>query len=151
MPPYGRWEPFSKEARLLWNQFIGVAEPERVTRIAVRYINRLEIPLPIDDFADYLRVGPQVSSDLPQALSSFVVQLRIPQPEMDNCMLVLNEGILPSTQPDRMAVLLDIDVFKEAALPADSPEVWDIVETLRDCKNRTFEACITDRTRELIR
>lgn len=151
LPPYDRWEPFAEEAHVLWDKYVAVAKPERVTRIGVRYINRIEIPLPIQDLADYLRVGPQVSPDLPQALSSFVLHLEIPQEGIQDCKLVLNEGIVESAKRDRLAVLLDIDVFKSGSLDARSPEVWEIAEKLRDCKNQTFEACITEKTRGLIR
>jgi hypothetical protein len=47
LPPYVDWESFRTEARRLWDLYRAVANPIAPTRIAVRYINRLDLPLPI--------------------------------------------------------------------------------------------------------
>lgn len=151
LPQYDRWGPFCQEARELWRLYVQSTRPEQVTRVAVRYINRLELPVPIPDFSAYLRNVPEVSPDLPQGLSGFLLQLKIPQTDLPNGMLVINEGLLRSEDPRRAAVLLDIDVFHSAELAPDADGVWDALEGLHDRKNQAFEASITERTRELIR
>ena len=151
LPPYDRWEPFCGEARSLWKRYCEVAKPLGVTRIAVRYINRLELPVPILDFRDYLRTYPEVSPDLPQMLSGFVLQLQIPQEDILDCMLILNEGLLESPKPDIAGMLLDIDLFRPVTLSPTGDELWVALEELHVRKNAVFEACITDKTRELIR
>jgi uncharacterized protein (TIGR04255 family) len=50
-----------------------------ITRLVVRYINKIDIPLPVGDLKEYLRTFPEVSSDLPQGLSGYFLQLQIPQ------------------------------------------------------------------------
>lgn len=151
LPPYESWAPFCEEARKLWRLYISVRKPELVTRIAVRYINRLELPLPIDDFTAYLRNVPDVSPDLPQGLSGFVLQLKIPQPDLPDGMLILNQGLLDSADPRVAAVLLDVDLFHATQFKPDSDAMWDALEVLHRRKNDVFEASITDKTRELIR
>lgn len=42
LAPYDCWEDLCGEARRLWRQYREFAKPERVSRIAVRYINRLD-------------------------------------------------------------------------------------------------------------
>ena len=59
------------------------ARPNRLKRLALRYINRIEIPLPIRDFKDYLLTIPEIAPGLPQALSNFIMRLVIPNPEME--------------------------------------------------------------------
>ena len=49
---YVTWEVFRDQARDLWDHYLEVAKPEHVTRIALRYINRINIPLPINDFSE---------------------------------------------------------------------------------------------------
>jgi len=44
---------------------------------------------------------------------------------------------------------LDIDLGREIELP-DTEVAWDVLEQLHTRTNQVFEACITDRTRELI-
>jgi len=51
LPPYESWEPFCEEARKLWKSYVAVRNPKSVNRVAVRYINRLELPLPKRIFA----------------------------------------------------------------------------------------------------
>jgi len=151
LAPYERWEPFCEEARSLWKKYCEVTHPLGITRIAVRYINRLELPLPFDDFREYLRTYPEVSSDLPQGLSAFLLQIKIAQDDLPDGMLILNEGLMESSRPDVAPVLLDIDLFRPVVFSAQGDEVWAAIEQLHQRKNSVFEACITDKTRELIR
>jgi uncharacterized protein (TIGR04255 family) len=46
-------------------------------------------------------------------------------------------------------VILDLDVFKEAPEFASDEQVWEMLEVLRERKNKYFEGCITDKTRAL--
>lgn len=94
LAPYGKWEAFRDEARRLWELYRAVTNPTRVDCVAVRYINRLDLPLPLSDFKDYLRTVPEVSPDLPQGLSDYFMQLQLPQEDLEG-MLIVNEVIIP--------------------------------------------------------
>lgn len=154
LAPYETWEDLRSEARRLWGLYRSAVKPIQMTRVAVRYINQINIPLPMDDFADYLRTTPQVSPDLEQGLSNFFMRLEQPQDDI-GAYLVLTEAMVPAAALTPMAtavcpVVLDIDVFgRDLKLTADK-EVWDFLELLRDRKNDVFEGCITDATRRLI-
>ena len=154
LAPYQSWEPFRDEARRLWEITRTVVKPGTYTRVALRYVNRLELPLPFSDFKEYLLTVPEVAPTLPQALSTFFMQLQIPQVDIQ-AMLILNQQLLPQvlqgTQPVVAPVLLDIDLFKEIDLPQNEEGMWNLLETLHFKKNATFEGCITDKTRALIR
>ncbi len=148
LAPYQRWESFRDEARRLWNKYAAVVQAEKISRVAVRYINRINIPLPLGDFSEYLRTVPEVSSDLPQGLSGYIMHLAIPLEDI-KCLCLLNEAIVSPSAPETVSVVLDIDVFRTVELPTDQAELWDLVEVLRERKNLIFEACITDKAREL--
>lgn len=149
LAPYDRWESFRDEARQLWDIYRSLARPVSITRIALRYINRLELPGPVVDFTQYLRTYPEVSSDLPQGLTSYFMQLHIPQQDI-GAMLVLNQAFLPERHTQVIPVILDNDLFVEVKLAPDDPQLWDLFEQLRIRKNEVFEACITDDTRRLL-
>jgi uncharacterized protein (TIGR04255 family) len=149
LAPYESWEKFQSEARKWWDIYRSIAQPNSIDRVAVRYINRLDIPLPLRDFKDYLRTIPEVSSDLPQGLSGFFMQIKIPQDDLGG-MLVVNEAIVPPPQPGVVSVLLDIDIFRDTDVPGEDHELWDFFEKLRLRKNEVFEACITEQMKELI-
>ena len=150
LAPYENWESFRDEARQWWDIYRTMVKPEEVVRVAVRYINRLDFPLPLKDFADYLRTVPEVSPELPQLLSNYFMQLQIPQEDLKG-MLILNQTIVPPPDADVVSILLDIDLFREDDIPDKENEMWQFFEQLRIRKNEVFEACITERTRGLIR
>jgi uncharacterized protein (TIGR04255 family) len=136
LAPYESWEPFRDEARRLWNVYRSIAKPTKVTRLAVRYINRLDLPLPVADLKQYLRTAPEVSSDLPQDIRS---------------LLLLNQAIIDPAKPGVASVVLDNDIFRSDDLPTDEEGIWDFFEVLRKRKNDVFEASLTDRARELFK
>lgn len=150
LAPYDRWKTFREEAHRLWTLYRAVAEPASIDRVAVRYINRLNLPYPMEDLKDYLRTVPEVSSDLPQGLSGYLMQLAIPQEDI-KADLLLNEALLPPPSPNMASVLLDIDLFRNLKDSIEEDELWGLLDQLRVRKNDVFEACITERTRELIR
>jgi uncharacterized protein (TIGR04255 family) len=124
-------------------------EPLAVLRLAVRYINRLDIPAQKIEIKDYFRTMPEVSPDLPQLLVGFFMQLRIPHEDL-SCEMLLNQAIVPPPRADTVSVVLDVDLFRTADVPSDEDAIWDYFEKLHVRKNAVFEACITERTRELI-
>lgn len=77
------------------------------------------------------------------------MQLQIPQENLA-AMLVLNQAIVPPPTPDFVSILLDLDLFLERDIPSDEIALWNILEQMHEQKNKAFEACITESTRELI-
>ena len=152
LAPYESWAPFKDEARRLWTNTRATLKPQSVTRVAVRYINRLELPLSLKDFKDYLRTVPEVSPALPQGLSTFFMQLQIPQEDI-KALLILNQSLLPPSELGQeqksVSLLLDIDLFRAQELPQDDDGIWNYFDELHAKKNQIFEGCITDLTREL--
>jgi uncharacterized protein (TIGR04255 family) len=146
---YSSWAEVSNEARRLWNKYRGVACPAAITRIALRYVNRLDIPLPVQDFSTYLRTGPQLSPDLPQGLSGYFMQLQLPMPNVQGACIIHQTIIEPPALPNTVSVVLDIDVYRTAGLAANEVDLWAQLEQLRHEKNHVFESCITDEARRL--
>src|SRR3990172_2747443 len=54
LKPYDCWGTFRDEARTLWKRYVEIASPETITKVSLRYINRIEIPLPLKDFKEYI-------------------------------------------------------------------------------------------------
>lgn len=150
LAPYGSWTPFRDEARRLWEKYRSIVNPISINRLAVRYLNRLDLPLPLDDFKDYLLTVPEVAPDLPQGLEGFFVRLQIPQQDIP-VTLLLSEAIVEPARDGVVSVVLDIDMYRNKEVPSDEESIWDFFEVLHDRKNDVFEACITDDTRELIK
>lgn len=156
--PYDTWETFRDEAHDLWNMYKESCGTATVSRVGLRYINRIDIPnMPVDP-AEFLNVYPGVSRSLaPEPAfgkgDGFFLQLQRAQPDITSSMII-NVGRVDSQKEHVFSVILDIDLFREES---DSPwdakkdtDVWDLLEKMRVRKNEVFEASITEATRKLI-
>jgi uncharacterized protein (TIGR04255 family) len=146
--PYGNWIELRTEARRLWDIYRSAVNPGIIRRVAVRYINQIDIPHLRIDYKEYFRTAPEVSPALPQAMSGLFMQLLFPQPAYDG-MLVLTQTVVPPPRPDMQSVILDLDAFRDEPALTSDDQIWDLLETLRNTKNTFFEGSITDKTREL--
>lgn len=153
LSPYGKWQELRDEAAALWGSFRAVAGQVDVTRVAVRYINELNLPLPMSDFEEYLTVPPRVPSGLSQSVSGFFSRVIIPDPTSD-CVSIVTQVLdgQPVASPAGAAimVLLDIDVTRTLRLRGDeATETFAALDVLRDQKNRMFFEHLTERTVEM--
>jgi uncharacterized protein (TIGR04255 family) len=148
LAPYESWELFREEAKQLWTVYRNEFHPRKVTRVAVRYINRINIQAERVELKEYFRTSPEISPDLPQLLEGFFMQLRLPQADLQ-AQTLINQTIVEPSNTGAISVILDIDVFRHSDVPQEEQEIWNFFERLRVCKNVIFEACLTDKTREL--
>jgi uncharacterized protein (TIGR04255 family) len=148
--PYSRWEDLRDEARRAWDIYVAHINPVAVSRLAVRYINSIEIPSKSFDYDDYFTAVPKIPDGLPQVLQHFFTRTVVPFPQQGATAVVIQT---PSEKQDPLnsAIILDIDVFMEKSLPPESKIIWGIFEELRDIKNEIFFKSIKEKTKELFR
>lgn len=147
LPPYTQWETFHAEAERLWSIYRKYAKPRIIDRVAVRYINKIHVPLHMD-FGDYLTSAPIIPKPLPQGLSEFLTRVVIQIPDIEAYAIVTQsiEGI--NARESNASIILDIDVVKPVTIAADNyPK--EILERLRNFKNDVFFEYITEKTAEL--
>ena len=150
LPPYTTWEEVFGEALRLWNIYVETAQgsqPLEVSRVAVRYINRLRFPAPAD-LGEYLEAPPVLPAPIPQRIREFLSRAVVHDPERD-LSAILIEALESPLDPDAVQVLLDIDAFREAAFAPGDPSMRGTFEQLRTLKNQIFFASITERTVEM--
>lgn len=143
LAPYSEWNEFYNEALFLWNIYFNGLKPKNVNRIALRYINKIDIPLPLKSFQEYITNMPPIPKSLPQLYNGFFMQIQVPC-ENNNYTAVITETIETPTK-DLVPFILDIDVFKEIN---NDFEFTDF-NYIRSMKNLIFEDFITDKTRKL--
>ena len=148
LPQYTTWEELRDEAKRLWLLYKEVASPEVITRVALRYINNLNIPAPIRDFADYLAAPPVMPEDLPQGLNSFLIRMHAHVPDFEGNAIITQALEPMPSEATRIPVILDIDISKENISGLDESEAWGLLETLRHFKNKVFFTFITDKLME---
>ncbi|HHY86630.1 MAG TPA: TIGR04255 family protein [Verrucomicrobia bacterium] len=146
LKPYTHWDEFVAEARHWWSLYRGFADPEDVTRLGLRYVNRISLPYSGErlQFKDYLTCAVPVPPELPQHVSTFLTQFTIHEPEKGIAARVTQA--LEEAEANAVPVLLDIDVFRKVDFGVDDEQIWSIFGLLRELKNRVFFACITEKT-----
>jgi uncharacterized protein (TIGR04255 family) len=149
LAPYEGWESFIASARTNWDIWKRQVGWQKIVRIGVRYINRIDIPasaaVSIDDYLTFSIKGPAL--ELPP-MTSFAINEVRPLGK-DECQLILNAGLVPSPLVKTISFLLDLDISRDTDLPQNDEALWAFVERIREHKNFIFEGCITDRAREL--
>jgi len=149
LKPYTHWARFREEARRLWTRYKELIPPQAIELLLVRNINQIEVNSG-EDLQAVLKLFPTIPPDLPQQLGNFALTVDL---GIENGgRLILNEGLIPSTGPDKVRLLLDITAYKQAAPDENLDEgaIWLTLDQLRDAKDAAFEACITDSIRRAI-
>lgn len=149
--PYTGWDEMRAEARAAWPAFIETARPTKATRLSLRYINRVEIPLPISDFKEYLRTSPEIAPGLPQGLSSFFFRVVVPDADSGATAIITETIEEGGGTVDCLPLLFDVDVIRPVSLAPKSDQIWLAFDGLRTYKNRVFFESFTDKARELFK
>jgi uncharacterized protein (TIGR04255 family) len=149
LPPYEEWPNLIQEAKRLWAVYTERLLPKRVTRVATRFTNNLQLPMESGaSYQKYLHKLVDVPDEAPQAVASFLQRFYLVDVECDASVILTLA--LDNTPPGAHApVILDIDAFRVTDLELSSPDLWDILEKLRELKNRCFFGTITEATAEL--
>jgi len=152
--PYGGWDAFLGRFQRDWGIWLSMAGPGTITRIGMRYINRIDIPAPADSPVvhqeEYVTVHVHSPEDKYGPTSGYEVRAVYPLASIGGRFL-LHTTVLgpPPPKPGCLSVLLDFDLARDQAPPQDDAAIMALLASMRDEKNRIFEAAITDKARAL--
>jgi uncharacterized protein (TIGR04255 family) len=152
--PYDDWEwqQSLNQIQRLWHSYAAQLHPQRVTRIAVRYINLIEFQSGEWDLREYFHTRPELADPRRATKGTFLMRVESPLEGIDGGMLMLTQGSAESSTPGRGGVLLDLDLFRTVDIPASTAEpMWGMLGELHDRENDAFESMITDKTRSLFK
>ena len=139
------WDEFYSRIKRAIEAYWKVSKPIGVTRIGIRYINKIVIPQIKVRVEDYLKCALPNVSGLPDQLSNFMS--RVEYTYGDNVRLVLSQGSIEAP-PDNVGFLLDLDVIWHGADPISEDEALTIISDLREREREAFEIIITEKARE---
>ena len=71
LKPYENWETHFTYLIKVWKSFSKLFQPNKIIRIETRFINRIEIPFPFNDFNDYIVNMPPIPGCLPQSYYTY--------------------------------------------------------------------------------
>ena len=149
LAPYPGWDDFLARFTRDWAIWRRVAGYRRLSRVGVRYINRIDIPVTgnVTHYDEFLNVFPKTPEDL-GALFAYGIQIQFPFPEIEG-KITINSGSVASPLLNHISLLFDQDISKEANVPQNEEGIYNLLQQIHLKKNAVFEACITDRAREL--
>jgi len=142
LKPYTSWGELEPEALRLWSVYVRIARPNAVRRIALRYINRIDLPLDTD-LARWLEVAPPHFPGVEGAVADYVMRVTTQDPAFGT-----TSSVVQSLQrvPGHSARVLtaDIDVYEVGDVATEVDALGPILDRLRNIKNRIFFGMITD-------
>jgi uncharacterized protein (TIGR04255 family) len=151
LAPYPGWDAFHETIVRDWQVWRPIAKPKKLARIAVRYINRLDLPLDgngLVNLHDYLRFYAEFPENVtgPSLYTACQQVLKVGEDEL---MVSLNLVTTPPALVDHLSCVLDLDIYRETDVPQSDEDLWDLLARMRHHKNRLFEALTTDRAKAL--
>lgn len=148
LQPYPSWEEIFSKASGLWKLYDKTACPIEVSRIAVRYINRIRLPLPLADLQVYLRTLPVLAEGCPTHISGFVTRVIVHEPDLGIAANVTQVLESPPKE-DYVPLILDIDVYQQGAFNDATEKLLARFAKLREMKNKIFFGSLTTKAIEL--
>jgi uncharacterized protein (TIGR04255 family) len=152
LAPYCGWEKFLAQIQKNWRIWARGKSGRSLTRIGVRYINRIDIPIESArsiTLRDYVLLAPEVPPISDSPLTSFLIQANKPTAHPDWDATLISTLVSPPPLLNNLSLLLDIDIYRTRNLPSKDAELWEILKEARLLKNSIFEKSITDKSREL--
>ena len=147
LAPYSSWEELWPLALELWEAYRTISLPASVTRLALRYINKISLPGPLHSYAEYLRVVPVLPPELPQHVTAFMARTTIADQD-SHCAAHITHVFPLSGPKGEPTMVLDIDAFTEFSLGPTDLLLAPRFEELRVLKNRIFFSYLTEKALE---
>jgi uncharacterized protein (TIGR04255 family) len=151
IPPYPAWDSVFSLARRNYDLHRAAVGHRAVTRIGIRYVNRIDVPdadMPADGARGLLNFLPSTPQSLEISPSTFSARVEFAS-KKTGFLIILQSSTLPPALINHTSYLLDIDVIKNADLPQKPEDIWNLIGSSRIEKNAIFESSITDALRKV--
>lgn len=148
LKPYSSWQEFVTLIKRGFSAYCDVAAPKSIHRIGLRYINRIEVLARRIELEDYFEFRPFVGPNLPQEHGPFIVGIQVPY-EGSRDILKIELATASTKTPDNAAVILNLDYYLVKPGEVKLDYVFEWVGFAHNRVEDAFEACITDRVRQM--
>jgi uncharacterized protein (TIGR04255 family) len=110
----------------------------------VRFINKLFIPVG-ENPGDYIRALPVLPDDVVPTITEMFMRVVSPI-QSPSGRFIHNQALLPPERDGFSTVLFDND-FQFPVEGRDMTEIWEMLESIREIKDRYFVQLTTDKMR----
>jgi uncharacterized protein (TIGR04255 family) len=141
--PYSNWEVFSAEGRRLWDLFCGIARPEEIERLGVRFINLIE-PIDLARLGQVLIQPPKSPKGMKMPVAEFMHQSVFEIPGHPYRLNTI-QTIRPADASEKIepGLILDLDVATTNRLPVEGNALEQALVEMRAIKNQAFTSIVT--------
>jgi uncharacterized protein (TIGR04255 family) len=95
------------------------AHPSKLTQVALRYVNQIEIPLDDTELEEYFHVLPQIPTPIPQIFPSFLLNVDVPYDSETNALKIIFGTVVPKVKGN-VAYLLGLSMYSVDIVPSDN-------------------------------
>ena len=138
LPPYENWDTLLTEFKRLWDIYRKLTKPQRVARVATRYINNLKLPLAAGaPIGQYLDKVVELPAGVPQSIEGFLQRFLLVD-DKSEARVILTLALKGASAGEPVPVVLDIDTSVATDMAIDDGHVWQKLAELHELKNRVF-------------
>lgn len=146
--PYEGWPSLRRRLVDGFERLNEVVSVPGVSRVSIRYINRISVPLQAVDTDEYFTIPVRTAEAGKAGYSGFVSRVES----------VLRDGktqantifaSMPSENPSEVNFLLDFEFYRDYNIPIELEGAYTDADELKVAENQEFESSITDKAREL--
>jgi uncharacterized protein (TIGR04255 family) len=151
LKPYPTWPIFKEMIKEVFHTYVNIVNPMGITRIGLRYINRIEIPYGEDQslkIEDYLTVYPKTPIEIPDTFTSWGQRVEVPFKSPEGLLILQTANVRENNVPNSAVFLVDLDfvTFPDSNISLKNALDW-IQKAHDEVIEKTFENCITEKTR----
>lgn len=143
---YTSYDELCPEALKLWQLFVEIAQPQKLDRVALRYINRLVLP-GRGNLAEYLLVLPPTFKSAPPLVASLLMRQSRHDPTTGISANIV-QSLESNVGAENSILTLDNDVYKSGGLSLNVADLEPVFAELRRIKNDIFFSTITDKAKK---
>jgi uncharacterized protein (TIGR04255 family) len=146
--PYPSWDSFKPKIQEAFDKLRQILGSFELEGIALRFINRIEIPSAGFDFEEYFNFRPFLGEKLPTPVVSFFVgcMFRFAK-DRDLCRIHLTDAVPENQQSSAFNMVLEYFLLQQKAIPSEHALSW--INEAHHRLEDIFEGSITDKLRQL--
>jgi len=139
--PYTGWEEFRGVAELVWDTYRTIANPKEISRVGLRFINRIPIHGPEFRIEQILRTPPVELSGLSVPFVEFLYSDVLAVPDTHYIIKITRAVVRRDGQHH---LVIDIDVACSPGPQMDDSSIIKTLDEMRWLKNKAFFGTITE-------
>jgi len=136
LPRYAGWSDFKSHIKTAWELFQDTASPDGLSRIGLRYINRIPKRFPTEPAVSWLRSSEYFPGKILESEEGYHSRFQLPLGPNRRLVVIVAEL---EEDGGAHSIMLDIDTIRDAQVGAAWSEIEACLEELHDQVWEVFE------------